>query len=87
MLSCFVQNLLLNIQNEITAFSREQLNGILCGLVRAQKTISFIAAASVNRSIHNIIQTAYLLSACCQKNSLGSCTGVNIAGQHILCII
>ena len=82
-----LKNLLLNIVYELRALSREELDLILGRLVRAEKTVSFVAARAVNGSVEDLVKTENYVSAVSLEDTLGACSGVNIAGKNILSVV
>lgn len=86
MLSCFLQNLSLDIQYQIRTVPGEQLNRVLRGFIGTQQAVFLVAAASVYRCIKNIVQTAYGLCSALLQYPLGAGSAVDITGEDILCI-
>ena len=77
----------MNILYNVLAFSGEQLDLVFGGFVGAQQTISGIVAAAINRSIHNVIQTANNFSTSCLQNTFSSYTSMNIAGKNAISVV
>ena len=79
MLSGLLQDTCLNIQYQLFAVLRKQLDLILGGLVGTEQTVLLIETAAVNRCGTQIVQTAYYLGSGLSQNTLGADSGVNIA--------
>ena len=84
MLSCLIQDLFLDIEDQTLAVAGEKLDHILCGLVGAQKTIKFIITAAVNRGSHDLIEAADSLRACRQEDPLCPFAGMDVAVEHMI---
>ena len=79
-----IEYALLNLEHEVAALAREELDLILGRLVRAEQSVFFIAAAAVHRSVHYLVKTAYDLRAGFEQNALSALAGVNVAVDDVV---
>ena len=74
----------LDRHDQVGALSGEQLDGGLGGLVGAQQAVLLVVAVAVNGLGQDVVQAADSLSTGSQQQTLGTCTGVDVAGQDVL---
>ena len=84
MLSGCFEDSLLNIKHQSACLSGEELHFVLSGLVGAQKAVEFVAPASVNRCVHDLVEAADHLGAIGHKDSLCALSGVDIAVENMV---
>ena len=87
MLAGGLQDALLNVLHQILALTGEELDLVFGSLVGAQEAVLLIAAAAVDGSGHDIVQTANTLRTGSLEQALGTLAGMNIAVDDVFGVV